>query len=142
MSSSLRRHGTLLSNEHFEIVDEGRVVHAKRTARGFDSIDEVRAAHTEVVALFDRVGRRGRRLMLDLRLAPGRMDPEFERAMKGFRPRIVGGWDRCAVLVKSALGGLQVRRLGREDGVAERLAVFDDPTLTRAHVEAHEPLER
>lgn len=65
-------------------------------------------------------------LLVDTRLAIGRSDDEFEVLMNELRPRMVGGFRRVAVLVKSAVGRLQVQRLGRADGISDRLLVTSD----------------
>jgi len=65
-------------------------------------------------------------LIVDTRLAIGRSDDEFEGLMNELRPRMVGGFRRVAVLVRSAVGRLQVQRLGRADGISDRLLVTSD----------------
>jgi hypothetical protein len=53
-------------------------------------------------------------LLLDMRLAPPRNDPRFELAVKEYLPRMFAGFGRIAILVKSAVGELQVQRTSRE----------------------------
>ncbi|NRA32564.1 MAG: gamma-glutamylcyclotransferase [Polyangiaceae bacterium] len=54
-------------------------------------------------------------LVVDLRNAPVRNDPDFERTMARLRRELVGHFARTAVLLESAIGVLQVNRLNRDD---------------------------
>ena len=69
-------------------------------------------------------------ILLDMRLAPGNNDPEFEQVMAGLRPRIDAGFLRIGVLVRSAVGALQLRRWVSSDGV-ERIVATDEDQLLR-----------
>ena len=94
----------------------GAIVRMVRTSAGFSSIESLRENHLQLIARFDRLGRRNRSLFVDLREAPGRRDPEFEAAMRELRPKMFADFRRIGLLTASALGMMQVRRYSREDG--------------------------
>lgn len=116
----------LLSNRYVTLTLEhnDRVVRFGRTDRPYDAVDDVTRLHEELGRRLDQAGRRGRSLLVDMRLAQMNIDPEFEhRAMKA-RHHLVRDFDRVAVLVATAVGALQVRRHIREDG--RDIPVFQD----------------
>ena len=86
---------------------------------------------SEALTAFDAASRlldgldRGRLgLLIDLRAAPGRNDPDFERAMTTRRSELVRGFRAAAILVQTRVGELQIARITREDGSHAR--VFAD----------------
>ena len=115
---------------HFELaVDKSRsVVRLSRTTASFVTIVQMEQKYARVFAELDRLGRRGLRLFIDLRRAPGRNDPEFDRAMKRIRPKLFAGFVRVAILVQSSIGALHVARHAREDGL-EALVSTDEARL-------------
>lgn len=112
----------VLRNPYFVVTLDDRstsnqIVRMVRSSAGFSSIEALRDHHMALIARLDRLGRKGRCLLIDLRDAPGRRDPEFEAVMREVRPKMFAGWRRIGVLTASALGLMQVRRHTREDGV-------------------------
>lgn len=93
-----------------------------RSARPYESVAEMRQAHAAIPAALDDLGRRGRRLLVDTRLAPPRDDADFEAALKPIRARITRDFDRVAVLTRTVIGQLQVQRQARES--EEQIGVF------------------
>lgn len=122
----------LLESPFFEVVytSEG-FVYVARTDRGFTSAGELDTAHRDLAAALDRLPRKRLGLLVDLRRAPARNDPEFERQMPEHRARLFEGFARRAVLVKSAVGKLHVQRHAQSDGLRD-LAVFTDEAQARA----------
>lgn len=112
----------LLRNPYFVVTlyEEEELIRLTRTEEPFSSLEEVASRWLEVCAVFDRAGRKGRALLSDLRRAPARNDPEFEKTVRSILPHIHRQFRRNAVLVRLAVGGLQIRRHAREDGI-ERL---------------------
>jgi hypothetical protein len=56
----------------------------------------------------------GQCALIDLRAGPpGRNDDEFERATRSIQPELARTFSRVAVLVRSAVGKLQVKRISR-----------------------------
>ena len=114
-------------------VDEAaRLVRMTRTAAPFASPDEMQRAHREVLRALAPFS--GHRLLLDVRSGPSRNDPEYEKGIAALRKQIVDRFDRVAILVKSAVGGLHATRLAREDGVTAR--IFQDEARALAYLEA------
>ncbi|HNN92937.1 MAG TPA: hypothetical protein PKI03_11745 [Pseudomonadota bacterium] len=109
---------------------EGQLLRLARTATPYADLQAVRDSFAAVIAAFDRVGRKGRTMLFDTRAPIGRNDPEFEQVMAGLRPRIDAGFLRIGVLVRSAVGALQLRRWVSNDGV-ERIVTTDEDELLR-----------
>jgi hypothetical protein len=86
---------------------------------------ELEATWIEIDASFAAIARSTHALMLDVRKARGRNDPEFERLFAPHRARMATGWRRVAIVVVSPPGVLQVRRYAREDNLDIR--IFDLP---------------
>jgi hypothetical protein len=92
-----------------------------RTGLRYASIEDIDHDGIEVERALDGAGKI--RLLVDLRSVMPRNDPDFEVAIAGFRRRLLGGGQRTAILVQTAVGALQVNRHMREDGF--HIAVFD-----------------
>ena len=88
------------------------------------SIGQITHAFADAVLALDRVERGRFGLLVDLRAAPGRNDPDFENAMAKQRLELLRGFAAIAILVQTAAGQIQISRIGREDGVD--VAVFTD----------------
>lgn len=83
------------------------------------SLAEIRAAFAGVQPRVAQLA--GARALLDLRAGPGRNDADFEAASRELRQSILSQFSRVAILVRSAAGKLQVKRLSEGEG-----AVFLD----------------
>ena len=124
-------------NGRFFVVDvdaAARLLRMTRTAAQFASPEEMQRAHKEalrVVAPFLEY-----RLLLDVRGGPSRSDPEYEKGLASLRRQIVVRFDRVAILVKSAIGGLHATRLARQDGV--RVRVFQEEDLALDYLQPKE----
>lgn len=92
-----------------------RLVVVRRTARAFDTLAEAKAAHAAIVDKLGMLSRRSFRLLVDLRSAPLRSDPEFESAIAAQRKQMLTGFARVAVIVRTAAGRMQVTRHIRDD---------------------------
>jgi hypothetical protein len=122
---------TILSDVHW-IADEDadhRVLFLRRTPVAFDSLDEIAASNARLVAVL-REEHASWGVVLDMRQAPPRNDPQYEDAMKGLRTRI-GGLERIAWLLESAAGVLQVNRLARDEGSRKTFATMSEPAALR-----------
>ena len=95
-----------------------------RTTAVFPSLAQLERSFGDGSAALEQVDRARYALFVDLRDARGSNDPAFEQAMVRARRRLMTGFGRVAVLVKSASGALQVRRHAKEDGV--EMGVFTD----------------
>jgi hypothetical protein len=132
----MKAHHLFSGRFFFVDVDEAaRVVRMTRTPEQFTSVAEMQRVHKEVlrvVAPFLEY-----RLLLDVRNGPSRNDPEYEKGLASLRKQIVVRFDRVAILVKSAVGGLHVTRLAREDGV--RVRVFQEEDLALDYLSYSSP---
>ncbi|HYQ15504.1 MAG TPA: hypothetical protein VEQ58_07100 [Polyangiaceae bacterium] len=106
-------------NDFIEVSLDGsrRLVWLKRSARRPSSVAEITAAFSQANQAMTKLDRSRLRLLIDLRLSPGNNDPEFENAMALPRAALMSGFQAVAVLVQTAIGALQVSRIGREDGM-------------------------
>lgn len=110
----------------------GRVIRVTRSGEGFDSLLELRRAYSEVNRLLDSVRQHGYALLVDVRDAPSRNDPEFERTIAPLRAELFAGFRRKAVLARTPAGRLQVQRHSREDQGSFR--VFGDEQQALAYL--------
>lgn len=117
---------TLLSNEYFivSLDDEAGFVKVVRLEASFGTPAEAARESEAVFAAVNRGGAKGRGLLFDIRRAPARNDPEFERAMAPVLSKGMHGFPRIALVVRTAVGKLQIKRFGRELGGSGEAEVF------------------
>jgi hypothetical protein len=115
----------VLHSPYLIVEVDKQVARITRTSTPFPSVEAVTQGWQEVCAALDKAGRTGRCLLSDLRLGPARNDPAFERAVIAILPNVHRGFVRNAVLVRLAVGALQIRRHAREDGI-ERLVTDNE----------------
>lgn len=118
----------LYRSELYELTEDGRVVTLARTAAPFATHASVRAEVDRVVERFEP-RHRELGIVVDMRSAPGRNDPEFEAAMRHLRFAVGQAFARVVVLVATASGQMQAARLHREGGFA--YSVSRDPVEAR-----------
>lgn len=119
----------LLTNAWYEVVHRpDGVVLVSRTDRLFETVDEIERAHVEMQRVLAALPRQKLGLVVDLRRARARNDPEFEQAMAKHRKRIFEGFARQAVIVASAVGRLHVQRHARQDGNDGMQVFLDAPS--------------
>lgn len=109
--------------------DHEGIVRLTRTAEPFATVEEVTRGWLEVSAALDRIGRKGRSLLSDLRLGPARNEPAFEAAVMAVVPKIHAGFRRNVVLVRMAVGALQIRRHAKTDGIERLVTDSEDDAL-------------
>jgi hypothetical protein len=106
------------------------VVRFKRLPATSDDPVEIRRVMKEMVDALDAVDRRDLGLLMDMRDGPTHnISPEFERILGEYRPRIMAGFAKIAVLVRTSVGKLQVNRMAREDNVSLRIFDVEDEAL-------------
>ena len=110
------------------------VARVTRSAERSPSIEHVTQAFDEATRALDSLDRATLRLLIDLRAAPGRNDPEFERAMAARRRELIRDFAAVAILVQTPVGELQIARINREDGSGAR--VFSDEAKALAWLAA------
>jgi hypothetical protein len=125
----------LYQDRHLVVVfDRGqRLVRVMRTPEPFADLAEVATSYGEVASVMEAMRDRPRlAILVDLRAAPSRNDPQFENTVAPFRRRMYREFARVALLVKSAAGRLNVARHAREDHVVA--CVFTDEQQALAYV--------
>lgn len=93
------------------------IVRYVRTTQGFASAADTIRQHVELGEVLDRIKRRDHGLLVDVRNAPFNPSPPFETAIAESRRHLFRGFPRVVILVKSAIGALQLARHVREDGM-------------------------
>lgn len=101
-----------------------RLVVVARTPRPFETVDVMERVFSEVNAWLDTLERGSLCLLVDIRRAPGRNDEGFEAAFTPLRTKMESGFLRVAVLVRSAVGNMQVQRHADQDQL--QVQVFMD----------------
>ena len=71
-------------------------------------------------------------MLIDVRAAPSRNDPEFETAVSKWQMGLFRRFDRTAVVVRTAAGRLQIKRMTERSGRVA--AIFLDESLALAHL--------
>lgn len=96
----------------------------RRSSSEIDDIAEVEQVADRLAQLFPLDRRRDLVLLQDMRDAPRTTDAEYERKMVPIVMRMCDGFSRIAVLIRTAVGQLQARRLQRSGALP--YGVFDD----------------
>lgn len=119
-----RRH----ASDWFEVeVDrEAKRVVVRRLAPLFASKEEAQLACAPVIDVVSSLDRSSHTLLFDARQARGVNDPDYESWYAPLRREIVRGFAKVAILVKSASGALQAKRLASADRAQDDFRVFDD----------------
>ena len=118
---------------HYVLERHGSGHRLVRTAESFDTVEVLAAEHEALLPHLSKA--RPQPLLVDLRDARGRNDPAFETAMARYRRPMYEGFPRVVVLVRSAIGKLQVQRHFAEDGLG-------DVVVTTSEDEAEQALRR
>lgn len=121
------------------------IIRLTRSEVPYPTTDAVENEGVEIERILDRSFRA--RLLVDLRAVAPRNDPEFEIAVAKFRRKLYKGGERTAILVRTAVGALQVKRHIREDGFTievfqseeDALAYLDAPPESNLRVSALPP---
>ncbi len=108
----------------------GPFIRYERNHIPFATLKELEDFMNGMATAIDKHGRAGRVILIDVRKSPGRNDPAFESSASRMRKRAYRGLLRQGVLVKSALGAMQVKRVAEEDGM-ERFVSTDEQAILR-----------
>ncbi|MCR9164389.1 MAG: hypothetical protein ACE37F_06865 [Nannocystaceae bacterium] len=101
----------------------------RRTRRSHTSLDEVAPAFEEIYAALRDIDLLDVAVLVDLRDVVGRNDPDFEKAIAPHRRRLMESFGRAAVLVRSTVGAMQIRRLFAEDGLSAEVFGDEDEAM-------------
>lgn len=131
LHSSLAGFEVVESNDRFDIgldPSQAVMVMRRKPVGSFNAIDVV-VMLRGVTPLMDDPAHWG--VLFDSREAIGRSDSDFEHESRRMRTYLLETFARLAILVRSAAGVMQVRRLSTKLH-DERLGVFRDPARARA----------
>ncbi len=122
---------TLYGDPHVTITldDDARLVRYTRTAQPYASLDELRNVNANLREVLATLPRAKLALLIDVRDAPPRNDPAFEREIIDALTTLAERFRARATLVKSAVGRLQAQRIGRDGS-----SVFFDEAEALAHL--------
>jgi len=114
-------------------VDDGdRILRLRRSAKKLQSEDELTQGMSRLIDEIERIVPTSERprwnMMQDMRQAPLLDNPEWEAMQLRYVDRFRFGWRRNALLVQTAIGKLQARRMTGSSNPAAAAAVeiFDD----------------
>ena len=131
----------LVANEHYVLTAEpGRLIlRVTRSSVPFRSADDVNTSCEPVQLALDAAGRGKKCLLIDSREAPARNDPEYEEWFRPHRIRMVLGFKRVAILMRSVVGRLQSERLLRNVDKTDGLVrIFTDETFALSYLRERE----
>jgi hypothetical protein len=121
----------LLRGRHFIVTvdDARRIVRRTRTAERFATLGELETAYEELLEALRPLDRSKLGQLMDARQAPPRNDPQFEAAVTRYHEALYRGFRATAVLVQSAAGRLQVRRMLDVSGVDAQVFVDESAAI-------------
>jgi len=105
------------------------IIQVTRSAVPFKSLADIQRHFEALARALEAADRPRHDLLMDIRLAVGRNDPEFEIAIEPYRVRMQRGFRRIAVVISSIAGQLQIKRFATQDGVAVRTFSDEDSAL-------------
>lgn len=128
---------SLEQGKHFTItVDENKkLVRVKRTKTPYASIAELKQTNELRRRLLRDYDGLRYCLLLDARDGPLRNDPEFEETARESRTEMIATFHRTAIVVKTAVGMLQLQRLNRTDNSPNVRVFHDDEVAALAFLE-------
>ncbi len=115
-----------------ELSHAGRVILLQRSARQYQDAAELNQERLLLREALDKLGRAGRGLLIDSRVAPHSTDERLKEEFRRFRLDLVRGFERVAALVRTKVGILQVQRLVA-DGISS-VQAFDDEAAAIAYL--------
>jgi hypothetical protein len=126
---------TLLADPLLTVtVEEARgLVRYQRTREPLPSIDAMRTLHERMFDALGKLPLKQYKLLVDVREAPPRNDAAFESEVTRILNFTISKFAAHAVLVKSAVGLLQVQRLERQRN-ASGSAVFTNEADALRHL--------
>ena len=121
----------VVSNEYCRVTYDPstRIARFIRSSTPIRSLEEAARHFGQAVSLINALGRNKISLILDMREAPSRNDPQFEEAMAEHRRQVARDISRVAVIVKTAVGRLHVQRLGETDRIKQGIVTTDEDAV-------------
>jgi hypothetical protein len=107
-----------------DVLHEGRIICVRRSARRFETSQELRLERSLLVEKLNSIGRAGRGLLIDSRIAPHSTDDKLQEEFRRFRVDVSRGFERVATVVRTKVAILQVNRLCADQ--TQTVQPFDD----------------
>lgn len=111
-------------NPHYSVFMDSGFIRLVRSSARFETKAQITEARLWVGRQMDALGRTGRGILIDSRLAPHSTDFEHGLEFGELRRETVRGFSRIAVLVQTKLGVLQSHRIAAQDKTG--LVVFEN----------------
>lgn len=106
------------------MLHDGRVIRIQRSERAYPNAAALNEERLLLGEALDKLGRKGRGLLIDSRAAPPSTDERLQEEFRRFRLEVARGFDRVAALVRTKVGILQVTRLVGD--AISSVQAFDD----------------
>ena len=119
------------------MLHEGRVIRVQRSERPYQSAADLNQERLLLGEALDKLGRAGRGLLIDSRVAPHSTDERLHEEFRRFRLEVARGFDRVAALVRTKVGILQVNRLIADSTAS--VQPFDDEATAIAYLLGQPP---
>jgi hypothetical protein len=120
-----------------DVLHEGRIVRVQRSGRSYQSAAELNQERLLLGEALDKLGRSGRGLLIDSRVAPHSTDERLHEEFRRFRLEVARGFERVAALVRTKVGILQVNRLIADS--TSSVQPFDDEAAAIAYLLGQPP---
>lgn len=108
-----------------------RVLILRRTDVRADDLQALAGENAALILQFES-RHRDWGIVVDMRLARPRNDDGFEDAMRPLRAAVERSFARVVILVSSAVGVLQVKRIGESEGASSLMSRDEDEALQLA----------
>ena len=109
---------------HYLIFRHSDYAELRRTVVPLDLRVDLLKAHEPMLRVLEKT--RSMALLIDLRQAPPRMEPDSQTLIAPLRRALIEGQRRISILVATQVGKLEVQRHQREDGGWGEIAAFCD----------------
>lgn len=90
----------------------------QRSSLRFEGAHELSQERRLLVQTLNGIGRAGRGLLIDSRVAPHSTDERLQEEFRRFRLEVASGFERVASVVRTKVGMLQVHRLCADQAVS------------------------
>lgn len=129
----------IFENQHWALlrVRPQLILIVRRTGVPYESAEEVKSSFAELEEALSEYNRKHFGLLVDLRSAPQRNDPEYEKVASGEPAALAKDFARVAVLVRTAAGKLQVGRHIRTSGA--KMQLFNDEAEALEYLQPRRP---
>ncbi|KYF76838.1 hypothetical protein BE20_06355 [Sorangium cellulosum] len=118
----------LLQNDYLTVTldQERSIVRSTRSEHPYASPDEFIRIHTEALQVYESLDRSSLGHLIDLRRPPMNNEPSFEAATMRTRSMLVQEFAAVVIVVRTAVGALQVNRLLREENNDSVVVLHDE----------------